>query len=121
MSATKPARAARGTVQHGLLAQCVLCVPVDKKDLKAQLAVEEAFVEATSTGDLSRVLTLPGVRLARTDRPHRFGPLPKTTGPETADNDAGTAPGETAEEDAEEAQDGEGEASANGRGRRRAA
>lgn len=123
-------RAKRGSLQYGLMAQCFICVPVAKNDLRAQLAAEEAFLEATSTGDMSKVLALPGLRLARTQRPHRFGSLPKvgdTAGKgeddgEQTDIEDAIGEGQEAAEDVEATEaEGEGDTPATGRRSRRAA
>lgn len=91
MTDQKPTRSPRGTVQYGLMAQCVIAIPVDKTDLKAQLQIEEAFLKATNGGDAKALLDLPGARISRTERKHRFGALPKVgetagkTDPDQAD------------------------------------
>lgn len=106
---TTRTRAKRGTVQHGLRAMALLCIPVPKDDLRKALEIEEAFIAATNTGDMSKLLALPGLRIARTERRHTFGPLPKLG--DTDGSDAGQD-GQTDIEDAIGGGQGDGEGEA---------
>lgn len=65
MTDTK-ARAPRVAREYGMIADVRLFVPVDKKDLKAQIRVSEAVDKAVSDGDASALFSIPGVRVVST-------------------------------------------------------
>lgn len=59
-------RAPRVAREYGMIADVRLFVPVDKKDLKAQIRVSEAVDKAVSDGDASALFSIPGVRVVNT-------------------------------------------------------
>ncbi len=63
---------------YGLALTVRILVPVDRKDLKSQIAVSEAAMEAQKNNDFSGLLSLPGARIAPAGRNGGvlFGALP---------------------------------------------
>jgi hypothetical protein len=60
-------RAARVARTYGMVLDARLFVPVDKKDLNAQVRVSQTVAEALETGNVSAVMALPGARVLSTN------------------------------------------------------
>lgn len=60
-------RAPRVARTYGMVLDARLFVPVDKKDLNAQVRVSQTVAEALETGNVSAVMALPGARVLATN------------------------------------------------------